>query len=105
MKVDVNVVLKTLDGKGLKDNDGNDNVVDATLKMAIINALLSPVQKESGVDKVNKYELAKRVYSTTVDELVELSAEDITLIKNRIGEVYPPLIVGQIYNLLEQKET
>jgi len=104
MKVDVNVVLKTLDGKGLKDNDGNDNVVDATLKMAIVNALLSPVQNESGIEKVKKYELAKRAYNTTNDELVELSAEDITLIKNRIGEVYPPLIVGQAYDLLEQKE-
>ncbi len=105
MKVKVNVTLKTIDGNEMKDVDGEGKAVDATLKLAIVNALLAPAQNEKGVDKVRTYELAKKVYSVDGDELVELSAEDITLIKEKVGETFPsPLVVGQVFDLLEQKE-
>jgi len=97
MLVTVNQVLKTLDGQVMKDNvDGN--AVDATVKMAIVNGLLSPVQKESGVDKVKKYELAKKVFNA--DE-VDLDETEIALIKDRVGETFAPIIVGQIYEILK----
>jgi hypothetical protein len=100
MKVDTTQVLKTLDGQVMKDNDGQGNAVDATLKMALVNSILSPVQKESGIDKVKKFNLAQRVYK---DDEVELTAEDITLIKERVGETFAPIIVGQVWNILEGK--
>ncbi len=97
MLVKVNVSLKTLDGQGMKDNvDGK--AVDATVRMAMVNAILSPVEKESGIDKVKKYELAKKIYAS--DE-VDLNEDEIKLIKERIGEVYAPIIVGQIFELLK----
>lgn len=97
MLVKVNKPLKTIDGQMMKEVvDGE--AVDATVKMAIVNAVLSPVEKESGVDKVKKYELAKRVH--TSDE-VDLNEDEIKLIKDRVGEAFPPLIVGQIYELLK----
>jgi len=97
MLVKVDVPLKTLDGQVMKDNvDGK--AVDATVKLAIVNAVLSPVQNEKGVDKVKKYELAKRIY--TSDE-VDLNEDEIKLIKERVGESYPPIVVGQIYELLK----
>ncbi len=97
MLVKVNVSLKALDGQDMKDViDGK--AVDATLKMAIVNAVLSPVEKESGVDKVKKYELAKKVYAS--DE-VDLDENEIKLIKGRVGEVYQPIVVGQVYELLK----
>jgi hypothetical protein len=97
MLVKTNVLLRTLDGQGMKDNvDGK--AVDATVKMVIVNAILSPVEKENGVDKVKKYELAKKVYAS--DE-VDLNENDIRLIKERIGECFPPIIVGQIFELLK----
>jgi len=98
MLVNVNQVLKTLDGQTMKDNDGQGNAVDATVKMAIVNGLLSPVQKESGIDKVKKYELAKKVFNA--DE-VDLNEDEIKLIKDRVGESFSPIIVGQIYELLK----
>jgi len=101
MKIDVTRVLTNMDGQIMKDMvDGE--AVDATLRMVAVNAILSPVQKESGMDKVKKYELAKRIHVAT-DE-VELSAEDISLIKERVGEVFPALIVGQVFKILEGKE-
>lgn len=98
MKANVNQPLKTLDGQTMKDADSSGNVVDATVKMAIVNAVLSPVQKENGVDKVKKYELARKIYGN--DE-VDLNEGEIKLIKDRVGEVFPPIVVGQIYELLK----
>jgi hypothetical protein len=98
MLVKVDVPLVTIDGQVMKDNDGQGNAVDATLKMAIVNAVLSPVQKESGIDKVKKYELAKKVYAS--DE-VDLDEDEIKLIKDRVGENYAPIIVGQVYEILK----
>ena len=98
MLVNVNQVLKTMDGQTMKDNDGQGNAVDATVKMAIVNAILSPVKDESGIDKVKKYELAKKIFNA--DE-VDLNEDEIKLIKERVGESFPPLIVGQIFELLK----
>ena len=97
MLIKVNTPLKTMDGQVMKDNvDGK--AVDATVKMAIVNAVLAPVQKESGIDKVRKYELAKKVYAS--DE-VDLNEDEIKTIKDAVGENFAPIIVGQIYELLK----
>lgn len=97
MLVNVGQVLKSISGETMKDIvDGN--AIDATVKMAIVNAILSPVEKESGVDKVKKYELAKKIYAS--DE-VDLNEDEIKLIKERVGEGFAPIVVGQIYELLK----
>ena len=97
MLVKVNVPLTTLDGQTMKDNvDGE--AVDATVKTAIVNAVLAPVQKESGIEKVKKYELAKRIFEN--DE-VDLNEDEIKLIKDCVGDVFPPIVVGRIYELLK----
>jgi len=97
MLVKVNIPLKTMDGQVMKDNvDGQ--AVEATVKMAIVNAVLAPVQNEKGIDKVKKYELAKKVYSS--DE-VDLNEDEIKIIKDMVGENFAPIVVGQIYELLK----
>lgn len=97
MLVKVNVPLKTMDGQVMKDNvDGE--AVDATVQMAIVNAVLSPVEKELGVDKVKKYELAKKIYAN--DE-VDLNEDEIKTIKDAVGKNFAPIVVGQIYELLK----
>ena len=98
MLVNVNQVLKTMDGQVMQDNDGQGKAIDATAKLVIVNAILSPVEKESGIDKVKKYELAKKVYAS--DE-VDLNEDEIKLIKDRVGEGFAPIIVGQIFELLK----
>jgi hypothetical protein len=97
MLVKVNIPILTMDGEQMKDDDGQGNTVDATVKLAIVNAVLSPVQNEKGVEKVKKYELAKKVYAS--DE-VDLTAEEISLIKERVGDVFAPIVVGQIFEML-----
>ena len=91
----------TFDGQVMKDNDGQGNAIDATLKLAIVNAVLSPVQNENGVEKVKKFDLAQRIYKN--DE-VNLTAEEISLIKERVGESFPPIVVGQVWKILEGQD-
>lgn len=98
MKLDTTQTLKTLSGDVMMDNDGKGNAVEATVRMAVVNAVLAPVERESGVEKVKKYDLASRIFK---EDEVELSVEEISLIKERVGEVFPPLITGQIWKLLE----
>ena len=98
MLVKVNQPLKTMDGQVMMDNDGQGKAIKATVKLAMVNAILSPVQKEKGVEKVKKYELAKKIYAS--DE-VDLNEDEIKLIKDRVGETFPPIVVGQIYELLK----
>lgn len=101
MLIKVDTPLRNMDGNVMKDNvDGE--AVDANLKMAMVNAILSPVERESGMDKVKKYELAKKIHDAT-DE-VELSVEDVSLIKERVGDVFPALITGQVWSMLEGKD-
>jgi len=102
MLIQVDTPLKNMDGQVMKDNDGAGNAVDATLRVAMINAILSPVEREAGTEKVKKYELARRIHSAKSE--VELSIEEVSLIKERIGDVFPILIVGQIFDILEGKE-
>jgi len=102
MLVKVSETLKTFDGQAMMDNDGHGNAINATLKLVLINALLSPTDKESGIDKVKKYELAKKIYRAEDD--VELTVEEVALCKKRVGEVFPnPIVVGQVFELLEGK--
>lgn len=74
-----------------------------TLGFICVNALLSEVKDErvTGDDKVKRYELAKAIH--TNDEL-DVPAEGIVLLKERIGKLYLPMIVGQVFNLLENKQ-
>lgn len=102
MKIDVNQTLKTMNGQVMKDDDGTGQIVDATLRMAMVNAILSPIEKESGMDKVKKFNLAKKIHDAESE--VDLTVEEVSLIKERIGEVFPAIIVGQVFDLLEGKE-
>ena len=102
MVIKIDVPLRNMDGDVMKDNDGTGNVIDATVRLALVNAILSPVERESGTKKVEKYELARKIHKAESE--VELTVEEISLAKERIGEVFPALIVGQMFNILEGKE-
>lgn len=99
MLVNVDVVLKNLQGESLKDTNAQGEVIEATVKLALINAILAPTKaQESGMDKVKKYELAKRIYASSE---VDLDIEEIKLIKDCVSAIYPALITGQIFEMLQ----
>jgi hypothetical protein len=99
MLIDVTKVLTQFDGMPLKDMV-NGEAVDATVRMAFINALMAPAEKDSAVQKVAKYDLATRVYK---QDKVEITVEEASLIKEAVGKSFAPIVVGQVYNLLDGK--
>ena len=102
MKIDFTQTLKMISGEVMKDMNEKNEAVDATIKMAVVNALLAPQKEEdTGINKIKKYELAKMIYKA--EEEVDVTAEDITMIKKAVEKAFPsPMIVGQVNEMLEK---
>ena len=80
MTLDVTQVLTGLDGEALMD--------------------LKPIYDDkgmSGEDKVKIWCLAGKIQK---EDVVELVAEDVALLKKRVGAAYGPAIVGPAFMLL-----
>jgi len=97
MKVKINQELKDVDGKAIQAG-AKPRLL---LQDVCINALLTPNQKDEEKQKWDKYELYKKVRDAKAE--VELLAEEISLIKKSIAIVNPPLIMGQAWEMLENK--
>ena len=125
--IDISQQLKSFDGKVLTDGgsmaicecgaivnkcpqcDKVYNLPPMTLRTLAINALqhvpkVSPNKPGmSSTDKLERYELAKKIF--TAKNNVELTTDEIVLIKTAIDGAYPsPLIVGQSHNMLEGRQ-
>jgi hypothetical protein len=95
MKLRFDVPLVALDGTQLKDSTG----APVTLGDVAIACLLSGDPRASTAhQKVMAYDLAQRVYRGGE---VELTIDEAKLLKDRIGELEGPLVVGQAMKLLE----
>lgn len=72
-----------------------------TLQRVSINALMTPMEDEknlSGEEKFARYKLASRINASSI---VEVTAEEIAMLKKLIGNVYAPIIVGPAFEALE----
>jgi hypothetical protein len=96
MKVNFKQEIKTIGGKDVVREGTNEKL---TLADVAINALLSLEDKTSGEEKFKRYALSKKIHENT--NSVDLKVEEITLIKEMIGKIYAPLIVGQTWDMLE----
>lgn len=97
MKINFDTVLKGLDGAALKFATSVEETRDMTLKDASISGLTSHVagdEHTSGEDKFKRYQLAQKVYAGGE---VELTPEESSLIKQRIGKCYGPVVVGPAF--------
>ena len=93
---------KVLDLKGtaVKDEKG----MDVTVKNVLLDALTSPIQNEAGDHKFKKYSIAKKIFDNErEDGWTELTIEEVSLVKELVGKMYAPIIVGFIWNFLEGK--
>jgi hypothetical protein len=95
MNINPEQKLTDIKGEELKDKDKSVYAKDI-----MVNALLVNDEKAEGTDKMERFLLAKKVSQATNE--ISLKAEEIVLIKEMVGKVYSPLIVGQIYELLEK---
>ena len=95
MKVNFNQPIKELGGKTIQ-NEGKD----LTLKDAACNTLCVAFADEqiSGEEKAGRGLLAMRLYANPD---IDLTLEELGLIKKVIGKGYGPIIVTQAWAMLE----
>lgn len=74
-----------------------------TLKDVCINAILLEGQDEimEGKEKVRRYQLALKIKEGGVQNL---SVEDLSLLKEKVGRMYTVLVAGQALPLLDGEE-
>lgn len=97
MKINFNQVLVNLKGEPLKQSEDED----ATLGSVAVEALLAK-KDATGKDKANRYDLAMRIHNS--EEPLDFKIKEMALIQKLIGDVWPPLVVGQAWKMLEKEE-
>lgn len=102
MKFDMQAPLIGFNGESIKksEEDNSPVTLGETLSMACVNA--SPQKHADGEAKLKIYRILQKVGDKDVTE-VELESEEITLIKELVGDMYGVAVVGSVYDLLEQR--
>lgn len=108
MKINVTEQFTNLHGEGMKDESDNP----LTLKTLAVSVLTNYNDTEASLEEKNRrYLLAERIIKEAGDGegegggVVELTTENLALIKKLIGKIYPPLVVGQAVRLIESART
>jgi len=87
--------IKNIDGSTLLQ-DANPVVMKSLLVAALMGS--NPSEKDvSGDEKFKRYELAQKV---NAGGNIDLTPEEIVLLKKLVGVSYTPLVVGQVYKIL-----
>lgn len=100
MKIDFNKNLTALNGEQLTVND---QVL--TLKNVSVESLLATLtgeEREGAEVKLKRGMLAERVY--LADGPMDLSPEELAMIRNRVGAMYSVLVVHRAFPLLDVRE-
>jgi len=108
MRIDFDRALTTLDGEALK------YAVEAcsacgrpreersrTLRNACVDGLMATSPQDqaiTGEEKVRRYQLAVRIHEGGV---VEVSPEDVVLVRERVALLFGSIVVGQVWPMLE----
>lgn len=95
MKYALDTVITNLDGSPIK-GPGGDQITFKTVCVAC----LVQAQDTGSDEKYACFKLAVKIESTK--EEVELTAEEVTRLKRLIGASMPVVIVGRMYEQLDQ---
>jgi hypothetical protein len=99
MKHNFKTILSGLGGVNLRSQEG-----DLTLREVSLTALLMPHNGENPTadQKLKRHKLAMTIHS---DDVVNVTAEDVAMLKDLINRAYPsPLVVGSAYAILEGEQ-
>lgn len=102
MKIDFSAKMTDLAGEVVKVNDKGEEK-DWLLSNVVTNALtvaLPGDDKLEAPEKLRMGILAQEVYGKAE---IAVSPEDVTLIRERVGKAYGPLVVMKAYELLDSK--
>ena len=98
MNLNLDQVLLNLDGSPLMD--GTEPV---TLKKICVSACLNAIGggEDAQLSSEKKLSLYRVALAVSNGGVVDVSVEDRALLKERIGKMYFPLIVGRAFTMLE----
>lgn len=103
LAADFTAPITNIDGTTPTGADGKP--VELTLRKVCVDALLTQFPDEqstlTGEEKIRRFTLAKNIQSNLAPAL---TSEDTALVKKMVAKAYGPLIVGQAWDLLEQKK-
>lgn len=98
MKINFNIELKDMDGKPIMETKDKPLLLDKVCVNAVLSEI--PDEKTTGEQKLQRFQLAKKIYGAGE---IDVTAEEIVLLKDKIGKLYLPLVVGQVFEILEGK--
>ena len=100
MKFNFDVPLEGLDGTPVKGDDKKEIM----LKDTCVNSLLAnvPNEKFDGEEKLKRFLLAQRI--EIAEKEIEITAEEITKIKECAGKAMGILVSGSIWFMLEKNK-
>lgn len=119
MKINMTTVLTSLDGKPIEEMERYENLTFVStektpdervqhvrrkkliLRDVCTQAFASPIDSDKGASGMEKNKWFLLSLKIQQNDEVDLTSEEISLLKNRIGKVYTILIVGRSYELLD----
>ncbi len=105
MKIDMTKTIKNLIGVDLENPESKlPKKEPLTMKIVCTNSLLTQTQDDqniNGNEKAKRFELAMRVYT---EKEIDLDIDELKMIKDLIGKIYGPLVVGRAYQILDPKQ-
>ena len=100
MKINIAQQIKGPDG--IKALQNSETQKDLTLGDVCINSILAPEEKQSDAKKkYTDYEIFVKLRDAKKE--IELSAEEISRIKEKGALVLGVLVMGQVFDMLEKK--
>lgn len=99
MVIRTQMPMRSLDGEiHLKDNEEKE----MTLGSCLIAACLAGDQQDVGAtEKYRRWKLAEKIQ---LCHPCEISIEDVAYLKTLVGKVFSPLVMGQIWDILDPIE-
>jgi hypothetical protein len=98
--IDFSRPIHHLDGSEIPDLDG-DKTQPLTLKLCAIRSLTGALKNDSNDSGVKRFERGALAYEIHKSDSLNLSVEQISMIKERIGQAYPAVIVYRAWEMLD----
>jgi hypothetical protein len=99
MRIDFGRQLVAINGEPM--TDGADGT-EVTLRLVCVNALLADMESDrgaTGVQKMGRWTLATRIFNANGP--LDMTVEEVTEIKDRVGKAFATGIVGPAFALLD----
>lgn len=107
-KINFATTLSDLDGNGIKEpsKEGSRAITVGDVCCKVLDTVLNSDKEDTYKDKIHKWELMRAIHgSVTKAEPLEVTAEEVALLKDRLCESGFPLIVyGRCVEVLDPKD-